>query len=75
MHFLAATVSVVTVFGESRVEEDYNYPDGTKGASKGDIANPIYTFVLSKIDKNWKISAIHITFIDSAGAQMNPIKE
>jgi hypothetical protein len=71
---LTSVVAVAVVFANGVVNEDYNFPDGSKGGSKGDITDGIYSFTLTKKSGAWKISSMHITHVDAHAAAMNPIK-
>ncbi len=75
MRFLAPGVALVVVYAAGRVEQDYNFPDGTKGGSKGDITKGMYSFTLIKTNNTWKVTSMQITHIDPVAGQMNPIKD
>lgn len=74
IQFLAPSVALVVVYGDGRVVEDYNFPDGSKGGTKGDINKAMYSFTLTKKDTGWKIASMQITSIDANAASQNPIK-
>lgn len=74
LRFLSPTVALVVMHSVGKVEQDYNYPDGSKGGTKGDITEGMYTFTLVKQGTNWKIVATQVTHIDSNAANMNPVK-
>lgn len=74
IQFLAPTVAVVVAYGDGRVEDDYSFPDGSKGGSKGDATKGVYSYTLIKIHSTWKIKSMQITMVDSNAAAMNPIK-
>jgi uncharacterized protein (TIGR02246 family) len=74
LRFLSPTVALVVMHSIGKVEQDYNFPDGTKGGSKGDITEGMYLFTLVKQGKSWKITSMQVTHIDPNAANMNPIK-
>jgi len=75
INFLASTVAIVIVHSVERVEQDYNLPDGTKGGSKGDVTEGMFTYTLAKTNQGWKITSLHITTINSNAAASNPVKD
>ena len=75
LRFLAPTVALVVMHSIGKVEQDYNFPDGTKGGSKGDTTEGMYLFTLIKQGKSWKITSMQVTNIDPNAANMNPLKE
>ena len=75
LRFLAPTVALVVMHSIGKVEQDYNFPDGTKGGSKGDTTEGMYLFTLIKQGKIWKITSMQVTHIDPNAANMNPVKE
>lgn len=75
LRFLAPGAALMVVYAAGRVEQDYNFPDGSKGGSKGDITKAMYSLTLTKINSNWKISSMQITHIDPVAAQLNPVKD
>ena len=75
LRFLATTVALVVMHSIGKVEQDYNFPDGTKGGSKGDTTEGMYLFTLIKQGKSWKITSMQVTHIDPNAANMNPVKE
>ncbi len=74
IHFLAPSVALAVVVGDGRVEQDYNFPDGTRAGTKGEETHAMYSFTLTKKGKDWKIASMQITHIDPIAAKMNPIK-
>ena len=74
LRFLGPGAALVVVYADGRVEQDYNFPDGSKGGLKGDNTNGMYSFTLTKIGETWKINSIHITHIDPVAAPLNPLK-
>lgn len=75
LRFLSPTVALVAMHSIGKVEQDYNFPDGTKGGSKGDTTEGMYLFTLVKQGKDWKISSMQVTHIDPNAASINPVKE
>jgi uncharacterized protein (TIGR02246 family) len=75
LRFLSPTVALVVMHSIGKVEQDYNFPDGTKGGAKGDTTEGMYTFTLIKQGAGWKIASMQVTHIDSNAAKMNPIKD
>ena len=75
LRFLSATVALVAMHNIGKVEQDYNFPDGTKGGSKGDTTEGMYLFILVKQGATWKIASMQVTHIDPNAANMNPVKD
>ena len=75
IRFLAPDVALVIVHSTDRVDQDYKLPDGTKGGSKGDVTEAMYTYTLLERNKNWKISSLHITKINENAAASNPVHD
>lgn len=75
VYFLAPTVALVVVHSIDRVEQDYNLPDGTKGGTKGDMSEGMFTYTLAKANQDWKITSLHITSINANAAASNPAKD
>lgn len=74
IRLLSSTVAVAVVYANGIVNEDYNFPDGSKGGSKGDTTDGIYSFTLTKKSGAWKISSMHISHVDANAAAVNPVK-
>jgi hypothetical protein len=68
-------VALVIVHSLDRTEQDYNLPDGSKGGSKGDVTEGMYTYTLAKTGSDWKITSMHITGVDANAAPSNPVKD
>ena len=75
LRFLSPAVALVVMHSIGKVEQDYNFPDGTKGGSKGDTTEGMYLFTLVKQEKIWKIASMQVTHIDPNAASMNPVKD
>ena len=74
VRFFSPIVALVVMHSVGKVEQDYNYPDGSKGGTKGDITEGMYTITLVKQGTNWKIASMQVTHIDPNAANMNPVK-
>lgn len=75
LRFLSPTVALVVMHSIGKVEQDYNFPDGTKGGSKGDTTEGMYLFTLVKQEKGWKIASMQVTHIDPNAVNMNPVMD
>ena len=74
IRFLAPTVALATVKDQHRVEQDYNYPDGRKAASKGDTHQGMMNVILCKKNEQWQISTLQVTEIDPKAAAQDPVQ-
>jgi len=73
--FLVPKAAFVVVTSNDTVLEDYNFPDGSKGGSKGDAGTSMYSFTLTRIGIDWKIAFVQITHVDPNATAMNPVKD
>lgn len=74
VRFLAPAVALVIIQSTDKVDEDYNMPNGTKGASKGETHEGIIGLTLIKKDNAWKIAFQQINHVDASAAAFNPVK-
>jgi len=72
--FLAPNVALVVTHVADQVEQDFNYPDGSKGPAKGETSATIMMHNLVKENGVWNIAATQITNIVTPGAgPMSPV--
>lgn len=75
VRFLAPAVALVIIHAFGKVELDYNWPDGSKGGSKGDTTEGMYTITLVKEGNEWKITSMQITHVEAVAQKINPVKD
>lgn len=61
IRFLAPTVALVTANSIHEINEDFMMPDGSKGGTKGEISEGIYSYTFTNKDGKWRITSMHIT--------------
>lgn len=74
LRFLSPTVALVVMHSMGKVEQDYNFPDGSKGGTKGDIIEGMFICTLVKQGTDWKIVSMQVTHIDPNAANLIPVK-
>lgn len=74
LRFLASTVALATVKVQYLVEQDYNFPDGKKASSKGDIEYAMINLVFTRQNGAWKIASVQVTTFNPEAQALDPVK-
>jgi uncharacterized protein (TIGR02246 family) len=74
LRFLAPTVALATVKAQYQTEQDYNFPDGKKASSKGDLDYAIINIVCTRQNGVWKIASQQVTTFNPEAQVQDPVK-
>lgn len=69
IRFIAPTVALVIMHVDDLVEQDFNFPDGTKGGTKGDKSENIFLHTFVKQNGIWKIASTQATPVLNNGPE------
>jgi len=75
IQFVADDVAIVFIREVIQINHDWNFPDGRKANSKGDIVYGQMSLVMVKNLGQWQIKAGHNTTIDPKVAAFNPVSK
>ena len=73
IQFVADGVAVVFILEVIQINHDWFFPDGKKGAAKGDVMYGQMSLLMVRNFGQWKIKVGHNTTVDQKLADFNPV--
>jgi hypothetical protein len=70
IHFLTPAVALMVMHVADLIEQDFNFPDGSKGGTKGDTSENMFLHTFVKQNGAWRITSTQITPVLLMGAQV-----